>query len=532
MFAAAWLGPGTAFGQYGMRAPSQQHAQQDNRRQAEQQEIINDIGIIGGLIGGEIEREQRRQRQDRPLDFVPPQLRNNTPQYIPQRPQYIPQQPQYIPQQPQYIPQQPQYIPQQPQNVFVPANRLPANRLPTPQNSAVTQNALPKRVSQIPPNQLALADYSLDRAKQKLQTIQRQQVDDLAHDVNRALKSRLNNQGRMALDAAVAQTLQSGDTTNFENQIAAANAAGDTQLAKALDASKRLAETKYEIANGQISPDAVKAEMPKIQQDLQDGFPPSPGLTDVLNQADSISNLSDAMDELAKADNGGSGGLDVLNGLNNGNNPGVVMILSDAIGLPIVPGVDPTGDVPPPDAGGVVGDSGGVVIMNPAETGGPIAYRVDDQDFTTESGYWQEVPVGDGGTVLITFDRGGNFGTARYSLSPGTSTFKLTDRGWDIVARKPFTLVIDNSAFGADFNYLLDGRPFVVRAGRKGQHTSRYPMTVQFDRGDGGEPARKELLSGTYKVAVDLGEKRIDLYETGAPTGLASAGRAPSPSPE
>ena len=46
-------------------------------------------------------------------------------------------------------------------------------------------------------------------------------------------------------------------------------------------------------------------------------------------------------------------------------------------------------------------------------------------------GYAQNLSTRD--SWLVEFDRGGDFGTARYTVTAGTYKFVATDRGWDLV---------------------------------------------------------------------------------------------------
>ena len=60
-----------------------------------------------------------------------------------------------------------------------------------------------------------------------------------------------------------------------------------------------------------------------------------------------------------------------------------------------------------------------------------------------------------GTTWSIEFDRGGNFGMARYQLSEGYYFFSLTERGWELF-KKTFRTTLDNSTNSFAFNYVVD----------------------------------------------------------------------------
>ncbi len=96
---------------------------------------------------------------------------------------------------------------------------------------------------------------------------------------------------------------------------------------------------------------------------------------------------------------------------------------------PVVPAGPPPNFIPQPSP--TVPDN--AVLINPRQNGGPISYTLNAIRYTMQPGYEQKLPAGRSWT--IEFDRGGSFGTARYSLRPGTYAFAVTDRGWDVVRR-------------------------------------------------------------------------------------------------
>jgi hypothetical protein len=80
-------------------------------------------------------------------------------------------------------------------------------------------------------------------------------------------------------------------------------------------------------------------------------------------------------------------------------------------------------------------DAPDVVLLNPTRNGGPVNYTLNDVRCTMAAGLQQKLP-GERAWI-IEFDRGGSFGTARYSLTPGKYAFAVTERGWDIFRRTP-----------------------------------------------------------------------------------------------
>ena len=77
----------------------------------------------------------------------------------------------------------------------------------------------------------------------------------------------------------------------------------------------------------------------------------------------------------------------------------------------------------------------GVAIVLPAATGGSLTYVLDGATV-------QEIKAGNRHSVrskpkfIIEFDRGGNFGTAKYELKEGVYEFIVGEKGWDVVLTK------------------------------------------------------------------------------------------------
>lgn len=76
--------------------------------------------------------------------------------------------------------------------------------------------------------------------------------------------------------------------------------------------------------------------------------------------------------------------------------------------------------------------TGEVTILFPSDgLEAVVDYTLNGNPYSMRTGQAQKFP--NDRLWTIEFDRGGDFGTARYSLSPGTFKFKLTDRGWELV---------------------------------------------------------------------------------------------------
>jgi hypothetical protein len=73
-----------------------------------------------------------------------------------------------------------------------------------------------------------------------------------------------------------------------------------------------------------------------------------------------------------------------------------------------------------------------VTIRNPANSGGSVAFLVDDSsEVTLTAGRTQTLT--NKSSYTIEFDRGGDFGTARKTLTGGAYEFAVTESGWDLV---------------------------------------------------------------------------------------------------
>jgi hypothetical protein len=81
----------------------------------------------------------------------------------------------------------------------------------------------------------------------------------------------------------------------------------------------------------------------------------------------------------------------------------------------------------------------GVTIRDAAEPGAQLSYTIDARHgYDIATGQSQQLTTK--GSYLIEFDRGGDFGRARYTISEGLYDFTPTDHGWELY-RQP-----DNAA--------------------------------------------------------------------------------------
>ncbi len=153
----------------------------------------------------------------------------------------------------------------------------------------------------------------------------------------------------------------------------------------------------------------------------------------------------------------------------------------------------------------------GVLIMNPKENATSIEYVLANQQYSIAPGYSQPLPSEK--SWVIRFDRGQGQGEASYTLAAGTYTFESTAKGWDLFSRT-FEVTIDNSGNDSPFNYVADNTAAEVAGGQRRTHSSKYPILIRFDRGNGGKEVAKKVLDkkSSLQVGVSHGDGLWDLF--------------------
>ena len=77
----------------------------------------------------------------------------------------------------------------------------------------------------------------------------------------------------------------------------------------------------------------------------------------------------------------------------------------------------------------------GVTVRNPAGTKVNLSYLLDDsQERDIPAGETQKLTTK--GSYIVSFDRGGSHGTARYTITEGLYEFTMTDHGWELYRQK------------------------------------------------------------------------------------------------
>jgi hypothetical protein len=73
----------------------------------------------------------------------------------------------------------------------------------------------------------------------------------------------------------------------------------------------------------------------------------------------------------------------------------------------------------------------GVTLRNPADSGTTIAFVVDSRT-EVDLAPGETMPLVEKSAYFIEFDRGGDFGTSKRTLTEGTYEFVGTESGWDL----------------------------------------------------------------------------------------------------
>lgn len=176
---------------------------------------------------------------------------------------------------------------------------------------------------------------------------------------------------------------------------------------------------------------------------------------------------------------------------------------AEALGLPVV------SDDPLPDAEGAPQRSG-TVILNPRKHGETIRYVLNGEEYIMRPGTSQKLQTGRG--WRIEYDRGASAGVAQYALADGTYIWTPTEHGWQLYKQR-YDLTVDNTRNPKDFHFVFNDEPLFVRAGHTRSIHSRYPIVIEYDRGNGTKMVSKAVnFSGNVEVAVNAEDNLLDLF--------------------
>ncbi|QGJ70424.1 Hypothetical protein PBC10988_21210 [Planctomycetales bacterium 10988] len=177
-----------------------------------------------------------------------------------------------------------------------------------------------------------------------------------------------------------------------------------------------------------------------------------------------------------------------------------------AIGVPVAEG-EPVPEYRQTDSNPL----NGVMVVNPEHTQTAVNFMVAGRTYRLDPGQTQT--INSNSYSLVEFDRGGNYGHARYQLNKGVYIFVPTQSGWDLF-NMPYQITLDNSENPHDFHYAIDGKRERVLAYESKTLNSESPFVIVFDRGNGQQLSRKILFNGIYKVGVRSTDEMWDLFES------------------
>ncbi|UUO06386.1 hypothetical protein M4951_23945 [Blastopirellula sp. J2-11] len=420
-----------------------------------------------------------------------------------------------------------QVAPVVPKNVAPKKNIAPVKKVAAKRNNVMNGEAF-----------LALSNHDIDRANEKLQEQQEEEIDNLEEDLKDQLPpndtdliTQMNNAN---IDPAVQQQIldakKRGDSATVQILYTAnadPNHAGEAvDLANKINLQNDVNDLRDRNQNGKLR----ERDIDQFADKVKNVFPPGPQRDDLLAHLDDMNQTAEVQDLLGSAiPNAGMGGLGggTVTVIHNPNLPdgtvinlgnGTMMVgtgglgslnvgtssLAEAMGLPVAQ------SLPVPESDATIPTSG-VVLRNASENGAEISYVINGKyDYSMQSGHIQT--LGEGKWIIL-YDRGDSYGEAKYTLTRGTYEFTPSDNGWALFAKK-YDVEIDNSGNPNEFHYVVNNVPAVVGPYSVKTHNSAYPLEVRFDRGDGKGEERKVLDGGTFQVAVSPNDNKWDLYST------------------
>jgi hypothetical protein len=275
---------------------------------------------------------------------------------------------------------------------------------------------------------------------------------------------------------------------------------------KALDVRIALGEYERDVSSGLLTGPGKDKRLEEINDKFAalGDTPLKMSLEDNLAQMDKFNELGKLSELAQDSDNP----WDVMwEGAQSAGYP--VSFLAEVSGMPMME--DPLND-------STASGTATTVILNPEENGQTINYNLGPYPYTIAAGQSQRLEK----SYVISFDPGNGGAIKKYTLGTGTYKFVLKDGGWELKTVK-VEVTIDNSQYEGTFNYLVDGKHAVLQPGQAADLSSQLPIVIEFDRGDGGKPARKVLTEGTFVVGVDVDEQRLDLFDASEATEFIAA---------
>ena len=417
--------------------------------------------------------------------------------------------------------QRPNTVYVQPQTVVKPATEVKSNDPPV----AKPEPKKEERVT-VAPNSFSLDGSSFTTADARnTQEDAQDHIDETVDDIRDDMTDKLEDDAESLEGVSkekqreIKDRLKKGESVDDLIPADAKPSDAADRLLKADDAFDELDEIADDAKKGRLKP----RDLDDFENDFGDLVDSGDDLTDDLDVIGEDSFWIDLMDHANPGNIGLPPGMGTqiiyvpnmpagqIVSLGNGTvlvgtggvTNGVVIMTGNAAqvaGLCI--GIGP----PVPDTDAEVMLSG-VLLVNLGEQ--TVNYNVNSDQFSMTPDYQQALPGGQ--TWEVEFDRGGEHGKAKYGIADGTFGFTPTDDGWELFEQPESKVTIDNSNNKFPFHYVLNNAQQTVAAGQANEHSSPFPLVIQFDNGAGQEH-RKKLDQEKYSIAVtDTGT--LDLFE-------------------
>jgi len=188
--------------------------------------------------------------------------------------------------------------------------------------------------------------------------------------------------------------------------------------------------------------------------------------------------------------------------------------LAEVLGLPVLP-----------LESSEIADSAitsGVILTNPARTGTPVFLEYNGQSQKLESG--KQFVLDTTEKVAVKFNRGGNNGWQTYTLEPGNYQFKGTAQGWDLESLT-YELKLDNTSSPLEFHFVWNGERRSVPSRELVTLTSKLPIRLSFDRGNGEKQKSFTMAEQkqSMRVGLNAGDRLWDIFSsTGESVNIAN----------
>lgn len=443
--------------------------------------------ILGGVFQGvdQILRNAENQNQRRYYeDSYQPEYRprpRTQPEYRPQ-----PQPPRYVqPQPPRNVqPQRPRYVQPQP-----------------PRNTAPVASAPPKNiVDKRKPTANKLSLFQPSRASAELDARQANEAEEAGRRLEDSLFDEIDNGDGTEAEkdkrkAALADALRTKDPEKLRDYLED-NALDLSEDAKEmLDTRAELLGYQLDLESGTLTETAKKSRLAELEKKV-DGLKGTAraDMERALGKMETYNDLSEVATLVGNSDDSVH---TFWTACEAAHMPAT--FCAEVTQLPIM------AQTPVYDSTMRVED---ICLLNPETNGETVGYNLGNYPYTMKPG--ERHPLAK--SYVISFDPADGSGTKKYTLSTGTYEFRLNNNAWELNKTDP-SIVIDNSQHTSRFNYLLNGKEQKLAAGETVTHSNATPMVLEFDRGDGGAPARKILTTGHFVVGIDPEEQRLDLFE-------------------